>query len=279
MEVIYSGKEVKRLLKEDISGFKPVFGNDSLNKSGKINKQANKDSLKNVELNIDKEESKPKLYDNQSTDLGNNKNMLDLEYDNDPGKEFHDMVKKQVTGEKSEFGNAPEDSAPNTGNKAFYDAAKKATKDIVKAKQDLENSGLTGKNLPVPKKDTPFKESTEQKVKRLNYKNTQFLSERHMFSLIPEDYKKAGNKFIMKDKMNEEYIIEWKVDEKTKISEGIVVGHENKKRLQEEFDRMKNLYSYKSKDTSGKMTNVERVNEEKEVSINLDKVRKFSDEE
>lgn len=278
MEIIYSGIEVKRLLSESIPGYKPVIGGNASSENEKINKKANKDSIKNTEISKPKEESKPVVGRNgQSTDFGNNKTMLDLEFDNDPGEDWKTRVKKQVTGEDSEFGNSKDGAADNKGNKAFYDAAKKASQEIIDKRQDLENSGLSGKFLPTGKKKSPFSENNVQRVKRLNFKNTQFLSETHMFSLIPEDYKKDGNKFIMKDKMNEEYNIEWKIDVDTKLSEGVIVNHENKVKLQEEFNRIRDLYSYKSKDHNGNLTNTERNSEEKQVGLNIKKLKDISD--
>jgi hypothetical protein len=280
MEVIYSGKEVKRLLNESIPGYKPVIGGNASSENEKINRKSNKDSIKNTQIAKPKEESKPVVGNKgQSTDIGNNKNMLDLEFDYDPGQEYKDRVKKQVTGEDSKFGNEPDGIADNKGNKAFYDAAKKASATFVKNRKDLENSGLTGKFLPVGKKQTPFKEGSETKTKRLNFKNTQFLSEKHVFSLIPEDYKKNGNKFIMRDRLNEEYLIEWKIDEKTNISEGIIVNHENKHKIQEEFDRIKKLYEYKSKDHAGNLTNEDRKSEEDQISKGIKKLKEISDNE
>jgi hypothetical protein len=280
MEIIYSGKEVKRLLNESIPGYKPVIGGNASSKNEKINKDANKESIKNTTLDIPKEESKPVIdREGQSTDLGNNKNMLDLQFDNDPGKLYKDRVKKQVTGEDSEFGNKSDESTNNNVNKMFYDAAKKATAGVIKKREELENGGLTGKYIPVDKKNTPFKENSELKIKKLHFKNTKFLSEKHMFSLIPEDYKIDGNVFVMRDKMNEDYFIKWGVNEKTKISEGIISKHENKAKTNEEFNRMKDLYSYKSKDHSGNLTNKERNDEDNKLSNGIKKLRQVSDGE
>lgn len=280
MEVIYSGKEVKRLLSESIPGYKPKFGNNtSPSENEKINKNANKESLKNVKLDIPKEESKPVKADGQSTDLGNNKNMLDLEFATDPGKEFTDRVKKQVTGEDSEFGNSSDkdDATSIKGNKAFYDAAKKASNGFTTNKQKLQNSGIVGQQIPLDKKETSFAENNNTKVKKLNFKNTQFISEKHMLSLIPEDYKKNGSTFIMKDKTNDEYLIEWKIDAKTNISEGRIVNHENKTKIQAEFNRMKSLYEYKSKEHNGQLVNSAKEKENFDViSENIKKLKQVS---
>ena len=41
MEIVYSGKEVKKLLNEAISGYKPVIGGGSTEKNKEINSRQN----------------------------------------------------------------------------------------------------------------------------------------------------------------------------------------------------------------------------------------------
>lgn len=270
-EKIYSGAEFKRLLKEGIPGYKPVIGGNAESKNKKINKEANRESIKNTKLKNTKEESKPVIGRNgQSTDLGNNKNMLDLQYVDEPSKEWKDRVKQQVTGEDSNQGNSPTEDSAIEGNKQFYKDAKSASKGVIDNDHIAKTSGLVSKNLDIPKKPTAFKES---RFKRLNFRNTIFLSENHMRSLIPNDYKKDGNKFIMKDKESNEYFIEWNL--KGNISEGIILKYENKKKINEEFDKIKHLYSYKSKDH----TSYTKQDENSLVEENLNKLRKVSEEE
>jgi len=278
MELIYSGQEVKRLLKENIPGYKPVIGGNASAENEKINKKANKDSINNTKLSKPKEDSKPVIgVGKQSTDIGNNKNMLDIQFDQDPGKEFKDRVKKQVTGEDSEFGNKPDGHATNNVNKAFYDAAKKASSEFSNARNKLSNSGLTGKNLPVDKKNTPFNEDANKKIKKLSFKNTQFINEAHMLSLIPDDYKKNDNKFIMRDRVNEEYLIEWKINETTNTSNPTISKQQSKQKIQEEFDKIKSLYEYKSREQMGTLTNQGRVAENNKVSNSIKIIRDLSD--
>lgn len=269
MEIIYSGKELKRILSESIAGYKPITMGDAMSKSKDLNTRSNKESLKNVKLNISNEDFKPVKANGQSTDIGNNKNMLDIQFDVDPGKEYKERVKKQVTGENSEFGNASEDKEANKGNKEFYKAAKNGAKDYVERKQKLNNSGIVGRSVPVGKKETPFSEKID-KVKKLNFKNTKFLNEKHILSLVPEDYKKDGNRFVMKDCNHDEYLIEWKIENgikgsKAPVSEGIIVKYENKIKLEEDFKRIKELYSYKSSDYNVSLTNKDKVNEDYSV--------------
>lgn len=269
MEVIYSGKEVMRLLNEGIPGYKPIIGGNASNENKKINDESNKDSIKKTSVLKPKQDSSPVIGNkNQSSDIGNNKNMLDIQFDVDPGSEYKDRVKKQVIGDKV-------NGEVNASNKAFYNAAKKASDNFTSNKQKVSNSGLTGKEMSVDKKNTPFNEST--KTKRLNFKNTRFLNEKHMLSLIPENYKKNGNSFIMKDKINNEYLVEWRLDVKSMVSEGIVLGYKNKDKTKSDFDKIKKLYEYNSTKHSGRLTNANRVSENTQVLSGLKRLRDISD--
>lgn len=268
METIYTGAEFKRLLKEgNISGYNPIIGGNASVENEKINKKSNKDSMEKTTLKKVKDESKPVIHSTKNPELTNNKNSLNLEYDNEPSKEFKERIKKLVAGDQKD--------PNNKGNKAFYDAVADATKEYTDNKKILQKSGLTSKNMPEPKIKTAFEEVN--KTKKLNFKNTEFLNEKHVKTLIPEDYKKNGNVFIMKDKNNNQYMIEWKTDEKTNISEGVILKYENKEKLVEEFDKMKRLYGFNSKDVSGVLKNGERVTEENMIRENLNKLRKISE--
>lgn len=269
MEVIYSGQEVKRLLRESIPGYKPVMGDGISSKNIELNKKSNKDSLKSTKQEIKGDETKPVIHSQSNRELDDNKTMLDLEYTNNPTKDWRDRVKKQVTGEDSIQGNKPDEGSDNESNKQFYADAKKASTNFVDNKQKTKEVGLS-KDIKTPKKETAFENTNKQK--RLNFKNTKFLSEGHMFSLVPEDYKKNGNTFIMKDKNNDEYLIEWKIENDNK-SEGVVVKHENKKKLQEDFNRIKSLYTYKSEDYNAKLKNSDRLFENEIVKKNVIKLK------
>ena len=82
----------------------------------------------------------------------------------------------------------------------------------------------------------------------------------------------------MKDCCNDEYLIEWSIDEKTQISEGIVLKHENKTKLSEEFDRIKNLYGYKIGQKNISIKNDDKIREDYQViSENIKKLKEVSD--
>jgi hypothetical protein len=83
----------------------------------------------------------------------------------------------------------------------------------------------------------------DNKVKTVYFKKTAFLTEEHMLSRIPDEFKKEGERFKMKDKTDNEYLVEWK------NGKGRIVGHSNKNGLDESINRMKSLFNYKSSDS------------------------------
>ena len=277
METILTGQQIQEMLKESIPGYKPVLGPNVEASNKKSNTQANKETLETtgafVKKNI-KDESKPVVFNTAKGEINNNKTNLDLEYPSDPGEAWKERVKKGIEGDPT-MGNSSDkdDATSDEGNKEFYKAAKKSDEDITDAKHELETTGLVSKFIDLPKKATAFEGVDITKMKRLNFKNTQFLGENHMFSLIPEDYKKDGSKFIMKDKAQNEYLIEWKVD--GLINKGVVKAYENKIKLAEEFNRIKSLYNYKSEEHLGTPTNEQRKIEESKIQSNLDKIREM----
>jgi hypothetical protein len=110
--------------------------------------------------------------------------------------------------------------------------------------------------------------SENKNIKTVYFKKTQFLTEGHMISRIPDEFKKEGEQFVMKDKTGNEYLVEWR------NKSAIIMKHSNKNGLNESLERMKNLYNYKTNDT--KTTNNSRLNENDEMFIStLDNARKL----
>ncbi len=113
-------------------------------------------------------------------------------------------------------------------------------------------------------------ESTEKKVKTVFFKKTVFLTEGHMISRIPDEFKNEGCTFKMKDKTGNEYLVEWS-DNRANILE-----HEDKKKFNESIDRMKNLFNYNSGEYFKGTTGAERLNESNDGFTNtLDSARKI----
>lgn len=266
---VYSGAEIKKMLSESSLGYKPVIGAGVSSENKKINNDSNKESIKKTELKFNEGEEPTIGRTDQSSDLGNNKNMLDLEFSTEPSKEWRDRVKQQVTGEDSKMGNSPTDASPNDGNKEFYKNAKDASKKATDTQHLAKTSGITTNHMNIPKRKSVFGEG--KNYKRLNFKNTIFLDEKHMLSYIPEEFKKDGNKFIMEDKNSNEYFIEW-VARDMKY-EGRVVDYRNDKKLTEEFNRVKHLYSYNPQSFIAKPTKQEILDESNSIENNLNKIR------
>lgn len=110
-------------------------------------------------------------------------------------------------------------------------------------------------------------EEKTNKIKRLSFKNTKFISEGHMLSRVPDEFKKEGNKFIMRDSANNEYLVEWKE------SEPNVTKKLNMQMVNEQTERMKYLWGYKPKEHMQATTPKMRANEEKEFGNILGKAR------
>lgn len=114
-------------------------------------------------------------------------------------------------------------------------------------------------------------ESNDRKVKTVFFKKTTFLTEGHMISRIPDEFKNEGCTFRMKDKTGNEYLIEWS-DNKANI-----IGHEDKKKVNECINRMMNLAKYDSGSYFKNSTSSERLNESNEgFTSTLDNARKIT---
>ncbi len=115
------------------------------------------------------------------------------------------------------------------------------------------------------------KSNGDKKVKTVFFKKTTFLTEGHMISRIPDEFKNEGCTFKMKDKTGNEYLIEWS-DNRANI-----IGHEDKAKFNESIDRMKNLFNYKSSDFVKNTSGKERLNESNDAfTKTLDNARKIT---
>ena len=260
----YSVGAMRQIIQESANEFKPVMGSNVEKDNKKINDKAYQDSRART-AKYDggaKNEKKNILYPQSD-----NKGMQDLEYTN-MSKEFSDKVKSQIKGYTSadnekKHKNEPLGNAEINDIKGMEDRAKafKLGKDIA------SEIGLTSRELD--KKDieeltkTIYNES--KKVSRLNFKNTVFISENHMMSKIPDDYKTEGKKFIMKDKENKEYIVEWHTEKSP-----VVI---NRTKVINEHNRIQELFHYKSGES--KTTAQSRLNEDVQVNEMLNRVKQL----
>jgi len=269
----YNVGDLRRLVREAAESkneFKPVFGKSVPEDNKKINGQAYKEITKETEaydggLGADNKKG-------VSVTPANNRGMSDLDYDS-ISKPFKDRVKAQMKGypsaeneklHKNEpFGNAYYDS--NNLSNDIADHAKEAKKEKDKSKTD----GLVSSKY---KKETEENSDTmfeSKKISKIQFKHTQFLSEGHMLSKVPDEFKVEGKKFIMKDTANNEYLVEWTAKQPN------VTKKLNKTQVNEEMNRIKALYGYKSKDYFTTTNSQSRMNENKEFSDMINKARQL----
>lgn len=270
---VFTVGELKHIVSESSNEFKPKFGSNVQSDNKKNNEKAYKDMETATKKYNGGIPSKPKK-EHEEIMPNDNKGMSDIRYDGKVSKRFSDdntsrlkgYVSKQAEDahKNDEFGNADfdkEDTVKRLKNraKAFKDGRDKATE-----------IGLTGRELDKKEveklRSTMFGES--KKIKQLNFKNETFISENHMLSRIPDEYKKEGNKFIMKDSSNNRYLVEWKEGEAN------VNKFVNMSDVENEKDRIKSLYEYKhGDDTSGRTNKKDRLMENDEFGKMLNKVR------
>ena len=249
-EGCYSYSELKRMLTESTKNeFKPNIPSEVTSGNKKNNRKAVKDitdQTKKLEGGIVHNTAKNQERDDY------NKNLLDYDYATDPGKEYKDRVKKLVTNSAlTQYDK--ESGASIDGNEQFYKSAKKLNKQKNKIEQDIKSSGLTAREMDSKAfvNNSLFGEC--KGMKRLNFKNTIFLSESEVLKKVPDQYKTDGNKFFMRDASGTDYLVECTVNEQFGLTQISILNVFNKKQINEEMDRMKQLYEYtRSENTTDK---------------------------
>lgn len=269
----FSVGELRKILNEEATKneFKPVVFGDK--ESKEINRKAYADIKKETE-NYDGGVLKNEKKLGGGISATDNKGMHDLTFD-DISKPYKDRIKSQMKGYPSkdaedkhkndEFGNATFD---NDGK--IYNAAKDHAKAVKRGKDTASEIGLTGRELS--KNDIEKNRETmeeNKRIKMLSFKNTKFISEGHMMSKIPDEYKKDGNRFIMRDSANNQYLVEWS-------SEPTVTKKLNMRLVNEQKERIKQLWGYKSAE-SQTSTSSFRMQENNEFADMVNKARKLMD--
>lgn len=258
----YNIGELKKMLAEASKEFKPVLG-DNVEKE---NKKINQDAYSEISKNTKKYDGGAKNESNKKSQYPttDNRGMQDLAYDN-INDQFKERVKSQLKGyvssdaekmhKNDEFGNAEFNDI-----KGMEDAAK-AFKD---AKVKSKAIGLTSREIDKKEFDKISSNVFESKgMSRLKFKNTVFMTEEHVLSRIPDDFKVEGKTFVVKDKNNNEFLVEW--SENPKVI--------NKTKINEQKNRVHELFNYKS--SNSKTTNEVRLNEDKNVNDMIEKARKL----
>lgn len=242
--IVEVGK-LRRIIKEDTE-FKPVVFGDSETK--KINREAYRDMKKQVEDyngGLSSGLTKKQREDSVGQAFRSpNKGMSDIEVQN-PSKPYSEKVEAQMDGYTSaEAKKLHKDEEPGNFTKsdgAITKAAKKHAEDAEEGRAKATKIGLTGRELNAQDVDKQHKTMFDEhkKMKRLTFKQ-KFISENHMINLIPDHYKTEGHKFAMKDNAGTEYLVEWK-EEGPSVTKKVNLTEAHK-----EFDRIKQLWGYKS---------------------------------
>lgn len=277
-EISYTAGELRRIIRESSQNeFKPKLG-PNVERDDKKNAQ---DAYKNAEKRAKdydgglKTPEKNKLEPRED----GNKTMLGLDYDAEPVDKFKKRVKAQAMGYSSDIEKENDIEKVGDFSDDFYENEKKTVEQMSDDKENIRTAGLVSSELKDKDKDygkvnTVF---NENRIKRLTYQHTKFLNESQIFTKIPEEFKTDGNKFIVRDATETEYLVEWCVDKKNNISEGRIVNERNLKETNKALDRMAELMGYNSSSVFGRGSSRSTVNENKNVEDMLNNIRKITD--
>lgn len=248
----YSLNELQQVLRESTE-FKAKKGD----KVDSENRKNNGEAVRDIEKRTKEYDGGIKKQTRKTPpEYAKDYNSTTLEYrfnEVEPSKEYKDRVEALAKGYTSVDNMKNTDARDNggldfKGNEEFYNDRKEISAKREKARTDIKHAGLKSHNLPRAnfETDTLFKES--RTMKRLHFKNTEFLSEAQMLKKVPDNYKFDGNKFVMRDATGTDYLVECKVDDELGYTQLEVVGSFNKQQIKENLDRIKNLYGYNSSD-------------------------------
>lgn len=268
----YTLSELKRNLKESAQEFHPVIGSGV--ESG--NKENNKKALKDINKEVSEYDG-GLTFKRKTTKIGDNGDMnkttLDLDFDDEPSKEYKDRVKSQVHGyaskehEDAHKDDDKDEKEKHETNKQLYKDLKDRADDVNKEKQDLKASGLQAREFDKDKFKTKDvyenkQNCTNQKMRVLNFKKTEFINENEIAKRIPDEYKTDGNVFKVKDKNGRTFVVEWTRDDERNMSFG---SFKEQKDPQKELDRIHQLFEYNTKNALGNISKSQRVNEASET--------------
>ena len=297
MEKTFKVGDLKRFIAESSNEFKPVLGVNVEKDNKSINDKAYKDAkqrAKDYDGGLENVGGKRVKYEKNDA----NRTTLDYEPEN-VSDDYKKRVKAQVEGYTSEHekSNKIEKSGDFSDNENIYNGIKKSGQELHNGEKDMKKSGLQGREWPEKVFDREemyeskegfdmkqminkmriLQENSEtvnneplnehRNIKTIFFKKTEFLTEGHMLSRIPDEFKTEGEQFKMKDKTGNTYLVEWK------NNKGVIISHSNKQGMNESLSRMKDLYSYSSTDTNTTLNS--RLNEDANFNSTLNNARKI----
>jgi hypothetical protein len=280
----------KRFLSEEVTP-----GISVTNKVKKDNAKVNKDGVKAVEkdsiaynksLKQDKDTSKmaPNKYSyddkfektyHDEMEIMNGQEML--QYDSKPDSRYVERAFEAIEGSAKMGNQGGIGNAQATWGASSDDFGKNLVKRIKastnKRSEETPTLNLRGRDIQADLKDTGHRPyaieennktnnnnpQIKESMKRLKFKN-EFKGVGNALKLIPEGYRVDNKTFEMTDG-NETYRIRWEGN----LSEGkaVVLTASDKKMVNEDIKRMKELFGYKSQDTLGLVKGNARINENK----------------
>lgn len=279
----YTFSELNNILMESHNEFNPRIG-DKVESEDKKNNEKAVDDIMKQSKEFDGGITDKKKNTNKEDVQDFNKTTLDVNFASEPGDAYKERVKAQVHGfpsaenEKNSKIEEENDSLDFEGNKDFYDTQKKKSKIVNDMDADIKHAGLKARELPKEyfENDTLFKEN--KTMKRLHFKNTVFLSEAQMLKKVPEEFKSADGRFIMKDASGTEYLVECSYNDTFKHGKLTVINKTNKEQINEQLDRMRQLFDYNSSAYMGGTTASSRKTETNGLSEMIDHVKQMEKE-
>ena len=267
----YKVSDIRSMIQESSNEFKAKLGPGVKSGNETNNGKAYKDAEKRAKdydggLADSIEVAK---YD-KTKEGDHNRTTLDYEVDNVDQK-YKDRIKAQAEGYTSvaEKENGIEKQGDFEGNKNIFNAIKDDSDAWKDERAKRDHSGIVARTYDKERfeHDSLYE---NKNVKTAYFKKTTFLTEGHMMSRIPDEFKVEENVFRMKDKTGNEYLLEWK------NGKAEVISHSNKQGMNESIDRMKALYGYKASDYYKNTTTASRLAESNEsFTDTLDKARKI----
>ena len=274
----YTFGELNRILMESHNEFNPKIG-DKVESEDKKNNEKAVDDIMKQSKEFDGGITDKKKNTNKEDIQDFNKTTLDVEFASEPGEAYRERVKALVhvfpsaDNEKNSKIKEDNKSLDFDGNEKFYDAQKKKSEEISDKEAELKHAGLKARELPKEdfKNDTLFKEN--KTMKRLHFKNTVFLSEAQMLKKVPEEYRTSDGRFIMKDASSTEYLVECSYNKEFNHGKLTVVNKTNKEQINEQLDRMRELFDYNSSSYMGGTTSSSRKTEAQGLSEMINRVK------
>jgi hypothetical protein len=265
----------------------------------KSTKKKLSDYMSDIEKETDSKKMAPNKYDYDSSfektyhdemEILNGQEMV--QYDSNPDDRFKERALMAIEGD-SKMGNSPDwaNVIPKqlgfTGPDFGKNLAKRIKNSADKRNEEDPKFNLRGQNIKHSDKkygNRPYaieennknnKPKINETMKRLVFKK-EFNGVGNALNLIPESYKIDNKVFEMTDG-NENYRIRW--EGSTQNGKAVILMASDKQLVNEDINRMKQLFNYKSQDTLGNLKGKERLNENKVFGTIWEKTKSLLNEE